>query len=428
MVRNRRGLIAATAVVAILATACGGSSSGGSKAKGTPSGSSSSAKYAPLASGPITLCLSVALSGLTATQGQTAMYKVGTDYVNKNLHGIDGHEVKVELLNDSGNAQKTISNMEQMVSERKANANHCAAEIGMDYDPSLQPNMVAIANKAHMVTILDSSVDAYTDPSKYPYLFPISPSDARVGQAMGKFAADKKWNKWAVLTDNIPQETEEINDDLAGAKAAGGNPTIIKTVSIPPGAVNVSTALQQLKASNPDVLLVMIGFGYGAVWQGLNSMGWHPNLMGDLAAFYFGIDAMGPVAKTAYSPAWWGDIPNKPTLPANIKAIMDELAKYNPPHYPGKLISANVTLGKILLAKYAIEKYHSADSDAMKSALETLDNYQMFWEGMRWTYNSSKHIGPVGPYGAGAMRMDQLGPNDIFVYATPDGAPFPNPS
>jgi ABC-type branched-subunit amino acid transport system substrate-binding protein len=376
----------------------------------------------------MTICLSLALSGLTATQGTQAIYTSATNYVNQHFGGIDGHQVSVMLANDSGNATTAVQNINHFVALHKSNPNNCVAEVGMDYDPSIQPAMVAVTNKNKMITVLDSSVDDYSNAAKYPYLFPINPSDSTVGTAVGKYMASRNWTKWAVLTDGIPQESEEINDDLAGAKAAGSNPTIVKTATVSPGSTNVQTALLELKQANPDVVLVMIGLGYGAVWNTMKTMGWSPNIVGDLAAFYFEYDAMGSLASNAYSPAWWGSIPNYPTLPANILNYMNIIKPLNPPNYPGLLISANVGLDKVLMVKYAVEKYHSVNSDAMKRGLETLNDTPIFWQGNRLTESSSTHTGIVGPYSAGAMNMGHLGPLSLFQYAEANGSPLASPS
>jgi ABC-type branched-subunit amino acid transport system substrate-binding protein len=426
--RHRRGFAAVVSVgtAALLVAACSSSGSPSSKGSGAPGGSGAkgSASAPAIPDGPMTVCVSIALSGLTATHGQEATYQAAADIVNNQYGGIAGHKVSFELLNDSGKANKAITNMNQFVDEHKKNPNKCVAEVGMDYDPSIQPNMVAVANKAKMITILDSSVDAYSDASKYPYLFPISPSDKAVGEAMGKYIASRGWKRWGVITDNIPQETEQINDDLAGAKAAGLDAEIIKTVSVPPGSISVQTQLLQLKAANPDVVLVMLGLGYGAVWTAMNTIGWKPNIVGDLAAFYFEYDALKGLASNAFSPAWFGQIPNHKALPQRVLDLMKTIGPYvGAPHYPGLLIGAAQDINKLMILKYAVEKANSVDSDALKAALETMNDTPLWWQGSRFTYTPRVHTGLVGPYSAGAMRMDELGDNGIFVYATPNGSP-----
>lgn len=425
----RASALGATAVLILGACSSSKKSTTSNTTTGGTTGSTAApSSYPPIPPGPMTLCLSLALSGLTATQGTQALYNVAANYVNQHFNGIDGHKVSIVLSNDSGNATTAVQNINHFVAMHKSNPNNCVAEIGMDYDPSIQPAMVAVTNKNKMITVLDSSVDNYFNAASYPYLFPINPSDKSVGMAMGQFMASKGWTKWGVLTDGIPQETEEINDDLAGAKAAGANPTIVKTVTVSPGATNVQTQLLQLKQANPDVVLVMIGLGYGAVWNGMKSMGWSPNIVGDLAAFYFEYTAMGSLANNAFSPAWWGSIPSHPTLPQTISGYMSLIKPLNPPNYPGLLISANVGLDKVLLVKYAVEKYNSVDPNAMKQALETLNDTPIFWQGNRLTESASEHTGVVGPYSAGAMNMAQLGPDSLFQYAEPNGSPLATPS
>jgi ABC-type branched-subunit amino acid transport system substrate-binding protein len=435
---GRRGavLLAGATVFVLAVSAC---SSSGSKAadSSTPaagattsssSTGSASGSTADIPAGPMTLCVSVSLGGLTATQGQQNSYKAAADIVNQKYGGIAGHPISFTLVNDQGKANIAIENMNKFVADHKKNPNTCIAETGMDYDPSIQPNMVAIANKAKMITILDSSVDAYSDPTQYPYLFPISPSDKSVGMAMGKYMASKGFKKWAVLTDGIPQEVEQINDDLAGAKAAGLDASIIKTATIAIGAVNVQTQLTELQQSNPDVLLVMLGLGYGPVWSGLNTLGWNVPVVGDLAAFYFSTANLGRVAANAVSPAWWGQIPNHPDLPQNIVDVMNAIGpNVGAPHYPGLLISASVEMSKALLIKYAVEKSNSVDPDKMKAALETMSDTPIYWPGARFTYSATEHTSLVGPYSAGAMRMDKFATNGTFIYSTPDGSPLASP-
>src|SRR6185437_11580562 len=103
------------------------------------------------------------------------------------------------------------------------------------------------------------------------------------------------------------------------------------------------------------------------------SMNWSPRLIAAESSFYDGYSSIGPLASTAMAVS--SDCLNPGTsvssLPANLRELMDGYAKVE--KINNMLIFAHADNLILELVKYAIEKYHSVDPDAIKTAMEGID-------------------------------------------------------
>lgn len=415
----------------MLAAACGSSNKSSSSNTSTPSGSTgtttgSSGSYPPIGPGPITICYSDPLSGPLAAYGETIpkTVPIAAKIVNDTMGGIAGHQVKFDIENDQGQATLAVNIADKFVSMHKANPNDCASVGQITQDPETAPLQAAVLNKAKMIITASQSPDMFFNVQQYPYFFSVSPPDKALGEVAAKFMIAHGLLKAAVLTDNIPQETEYINDILAESQKDNGGIQVIKTASMTPGAVQMTTQLTELRAANPQVLIVATEFGFGPIWQSLHSMGWSPKIMGDVGFFYDGYNSLGSLGANAWAPCWQG-LPNQgsstPLPPANVISAVNQIGPISSGISPDPLIATSVEMEQILLVKWAIEKTHTLDSTALKNALETMRNTPIWWPENQFTYTPTYHNALVGPYGAGICNASPLGKignnNNIFQYA-----------
>ena len=164
--------------------------------------------------------------------------------------GIDGHPVQLEALDDAGDVTKAVAVANQMVADK------VTAVITASYNPAAVPQQLAIFNKAKLPALIQVGQDQYNDPSKWPYLFGVGSNDKLAGQALAAYIGKHpQYQKLAVLTDGSEAQVEIQNDLLTALKTSAPNASVVKSVSITPGSVDVSTAIAQLKAANPDFLL-----------------------------------------------------------------------------------------------------------------------------------------------------------------------------
>lgn len=416
------------ASLALLLAACGGSSS---RTTGTLT-SSVGGKWA-IPPGPITLCASAPESGANAAYGETIpkAEAIDVNIINSQYGGIDGHKVRVDVENDQSSSTEGVAIAQKFVSEHQAHPNDCPFLTTISQDPETAPIQAAIFNKAEMIDLATQSPNAFFNVKQFPYFFSNSPPDIALSNVAAHYLMVHHLDKIAVLTDNIPQETEYINGIISQGKSMGAHLTIIKTASISPGAVNAETELAELQASHPDVLLVATEFGFGPIWANLHSMNWDPKIMGDVGFFYDGYNALGSLGPNAVAPCWYGNpagVLNYQSLPANVLATINQTAPINGGEAPDSLIGAADGVDELLMARYAIDKAGSLYPPALKAALETLHgpNASLWFKGNLFDESSSSHSGQVGAFGAGICQAAPLGkvanyPN--FVYADSYRAP-----
>jgi ABC-type branched-subunit amino acid transport system substrate-binding protein len=253
-------------------------SSSAKTAKSATTASSSPAtsaapKFPPIPDGPIKIGLSISLSGQTAAFGLPAQKAFTTVTLKKfnEMHpeGIDGHQVQLDILDDASDVTKSVSVANQIVSSKDAFV------IKLSDNPSAAAQQIAVLNKAKIPTFTYSLNADFSDATKWPYLFGILSSVPQSGQAAADWIAKhSEIKKIALLTDNLQQDVDFANAILNPLKTSAPSVQVVKTASISPGSVDPSTAIAQLKAANPDLLLVMVAFGYGPIWQGIQAANW----------------------------------------------------------------------------------------------------------------------------------------------------------
>jgi ABC-type branched-subunit amino acid transport system substrate-binding protein len=381
-------------------TASGGSAttaSGGAATTAAPS------KYPPIPAGPITFGVSAPLTGPQAAFGgavQKAFNEVTLKQFNlTHPNGIDGHPLKVEVLDDGSDVTKAVNVANQFVSEK------VAAMITLTYNPAATPQQIAIFNKNKIPMFAARGDKDLTDTSKWPYFFGISPSNPQEEDVTAKWiAAHPEIKTIGVLTDNTPTNTELLNGLTDALKTAAPTVKVVQTSAVTPGAVDVSTQIAQLKSANPDLLYVNLGFAFGPVWQAIKAANWNPKILTSAGAWYDGFDAMGDLATNAVAAYYTCVKTNHPPFTKQLTDLMDAYATVFGTTSINYLTYVSSDSVPLELFAAAAEKTHSIDPDAITSAI-TGAGMQTFYGALQYNYSSTNHFGITGDLGAATCKM-----------------------
>lgn len=403
---KRSAAVSAVAVSVLLGVAAcgGGSSSSGTPSGGgtTPSGGgSTSSAFPAIPSGPITFGVSLDLSGAGSAFGAPAEtnWKHTLQIFNQaNPTGIDGHPVKFDF-EDDGSSATTGANV-----ARKMASNGDAAAVAASYIPASNTVEFATWEKAHLPMITNNiATSEYADTSKWPYFFTVSPSVHDFGVKIGTWLNDSGKKKIGVLTDGAPNSTQNV----AAMKATlSPGSSVVKDVTVAEGAVDVSTQISQLKAANPDAVVVEINTGFGPVWDAFKSANWSPVIVTGESAYFDGLTSVtSQLQPNSYTTCLDG-LPNGTKLPANVKSALNLI---NPDNIPDQLTALQSNITSLEILKAAIEKNHSIDPDAIKAGIESLTDNTFYYKAWHFSFSPTNHAGRVGPDVCHILPTSSLG-------------------
>jgi ABC-type branched-subunit amino acid transport system substrate-binding protein len=317
-------------------------------------------------------------------------------------NGIDGHPVQLDILDDASDVTKSVSVANQFVSDKDAFV------IKVSDNPSAAAQQMAVLNKAKIPTFTYSLTTDFSDAAKWPFIFGILSSVPEAGATAGTWiSTHPEIKKLAILTDGLQQDVEYTNAILNTLKTSAPTVQVVKTASISPGSVDPSTAIAQLKSANPDLLLVMLAFGYGPIWQSIQAANWSPKIMAPAGAWYDGFDGMKTLANNAVSSYDDCVVPGHPPFPAEVTSLMDAYAPVFGTNSLNYLTFVNTDSAYLELLKDAVETAHSTDPDAIKQTLESMTNVTLF-NLLQYSMSPTNHSGLTGTYGPHVCNMYPL--------------------
>jgi ABC-type branched-subunit amino acid transport system substrate-binding protein len=263
-----RGALAALLVfIAFFAAACssGGSSSStaGTSAGSTTGGSSASS------SNPITLGISVPLSGSVGSscgpmnQAMVAWF----DHVNA-TGGVNGQQLKIDSRDDAYQAAESVTNTRAFVAEQ---AVAVTGQCGSIQPPAQMPILQA-ANIPYLFVF--GSCDTCTSDSMYFNLMPdygvqLAEEIPWVFQHDGKGSV-------VVMTSATPGAAQITTNVANAVKQAGG--TFLASYSTPPGTADMTPFVLKMKALHPDyVVLNMTPQDAAVVTKAMSAENFAPN-------------------------------------------------------------------------------------------------------------------------------------------------------
>jgi branched-chain amino acid transport system substrate-binding protein len=406
--------------VALATAACGSSSKKSTTATTAAAGGAAAttaapapSKYPAIPAGPIKLAVITAESGANAAFG-TATAKAFENVTQKffnQLHpdGVDGHPVQIVVYDDGSDVTKGVQAANQIVADKDA------AVITVSTSPATTDQEMAVFAKNHMPIIAYPGGDKYTDAANYPYVFGMTANNKAEEQAAADWVAKHNEIKTiAVMTDGSGPLTEVLNDFEGSLKTTAPNVQIVKTVTITPGAVDVSTALAQLKAANADLVDINVGYGFGPIWAGMQSAGWSPRMMVEAGGWYDGFSSMGALANNATATYLNCVQPNHAPFPTDLTNLMAGYAGVFGTTSVNYLTFVQSDSNAPELFKLAVEKNHSISPDAIKSALETMGPTTIFGT-YQYDFTPTNHWGVTGQYGPAECKMSPFSDGNFRI-------------
>jgi branched-chain amino acid transport system substrate-binding protein len=384
----RSAALVGLACVALGATACSSGASGG-QSTGIPDG-------------PIKIGAIYSLSGVFAAFGpaQEASGNATIAQVNAD-GGIDGHKLVLDVKNDQSTPTGAVTAAQALVADNVA----MVAFIGVSPD-TLQAAPVLDKAKVPVITLLTDAT--FQDGKTWPYIFDDYPDTEQGVYPYASFLKSEGATSVTSINDTTPASVSFAADSDAAVKAAGI--PVLKSVSFDPAAVDLTTQVQQLKATGSDWLLANNVVGFVPLYNALNAVGWHPNIIETTSAYYDGASALGDLAPTTYAACNVAATPGS-NLPANVTKVLAAATAKLGATQPDLLTAMTSDYDGLLQYKYAAEKADSISGPAVIKVLNTITNKSFSDPNWAYTYTSSDHLGwiasddhictvsPLGQYG-----------------------------
>lgn len=399
----RKAAIAAVGGALVLA-ACGSSSS---SSGGGGSSSGGGGNFPAIPSGPIKLGMIAPLTGPNAQSGQ--FLKAGFNILVADLNaagGIDGHQVTFVTGDDKADPATGAAEAHRLAESEKVAG---ILEPGTG-ETTFQIEPVLTQDKIPTVAILpENELDK---PDKFPYYFSTYPLNSLSAVEIVKYAKTLGITKLAVARDNTGFGDSYLPVIQQQVQTQGISITDTETFAI--GATDVKTQISKLKDSGADGLIILsVGAVVGHVYEAMQAIGWSPPTVGTYSLLYSGATSLGPLAKTTFFSCGVGVEQGAAPDPGLLKLVTEfntKIAKL--PTNAGTLWSADA----LQIMKAAIEKNHSVDPDAIKSAIEGFSGVSYTSPKFSYSFSPTEHAG--WPQSQMHMcRLDGFDPNKIPIFA-----------
>jgi branched-chain amino acid transport system substrate-binding protein len=347
------------------------------------------------------------LSGPNAQSGQ--FLKIGFNILVKDLNdagGIDGHTVTFVTGDDKADPATGAAEAHRLAESEKVAG---ILEPGTG-ETSFQVVPVLTADKVPSVVILpENELD---NPSKYPYYFSTYPKNSLSGVEIVKYAKTLGITKLAVARDNTGFGDSYL--PVIQAQVASQGITITDTETFAISATDVKTQIGKLKSSGADGLVILsVGAVVGHVYEAMQALGWSPPTVGTYSLLYSGVTSIGPLAKSTYFSCGVGVDQGTAPDPGLLSLVTEFNTKVRKlPTNAGSVWSKDA----LMIFKAAIEKNHSLDPGAIKSAIEGFSGVSFTSPKFAYSFSPTEHAG--WPQAQMHMcRLDGFDPNDIPIFA-----------
>jgi branched-chain amino acid transport system substrate-binding protein len=273
--KTRYALASGLAVVALTAITACGSSTKSSTSTSTAGGSSATTASGGGAGSstptgkPFVFLYDGDFSSSIATYSQAEVLglQVAADQLNA-TGGILGHPVKIEQVNDQSNPTTAVNLLQQKLSSGDTpNAMYPGG------DSQTTTALLSALNRQKILAVDAASATSLNDPKKYPLYFGDSELTTGPIPSFATLAKSKGYKKIAVVYGNDVTGQATFQSYKDGLASSGIS---VVGAAYDDSAVDMTPQLEQVKAQNPDALIVS---GYGApalyIVKGRNQLGWN---------------------------------------------------------------------------------------------------------------------------------------------------------
>lgn len=337
-----------------------------------------------------------AMSGPSATLGNSI--KQGMDLAIKEVNaagGIMGMPVRAVYRDDEGDPTKAKSYMEEVIIKDKADF-----IVGPTNSTSVAASEPFV-NQNKKVQILDiATASDLVDANKFPYTFRTMIPNNKQAEALVKIAISKGYKKIVLVQDTTALGVGGLADmkkymDLAGAKA-------VAEISYTANAADMTPVAQKIKDAGADCALFWtLGADGAKIIKALERVNYLNNLevLGYTGLSMTNFQALaGPGASICSTLGLevWAPLRSQPKFDDVRQSIYDKVLKEYGAFGPGKRDTSPIYIScgydSVMLLKAAIEKAKSIDSDKVKAALESGDEFKGYYA-KGYVFSKTEHDG-----------------------------------
>ncbi len=396
------GRLTFLAVVALVASACGGSTGG------------------PTTKTPFRIGVIMPLSGSLASIGNDALAGIETEASILNRQGgILGRPIEIEERDDAGDPNRGRAAAQDLIENQHVSAM---------FDDVLPPVMTAVLpllTQSKVLAFSGTGNETVADPTKYPYSFtygiPFAARPASVVAALEKLGASRV----AVISSSDSNGVTIGDLDVAAIRKAGLTVTGYEKYDLT--TKDVTPQLQRLKGGNPDTVVYYAGGTLGSVVMGgVRDLGWKVRILADpastssdlaqtvpqeLAGQWYGV-AFRMVARA-------GDTEVDPAFRGFVEALQNQHRSFT------NLITPVAYADQLKLMKWAFDQAGRSDGVAATRALERLKSSSLPRGYLMWVanprYSGTAHTAINGDF-KDSFALIRLSP---VVAGTYKGQPLP---
>lgn len=391
--RARSGVALLSVGLVLGLAACSSSGGGSTTSSSAPqptggssasAGSSSAQAGSAIPDGPIKIGMIAGISGNDSAIGALVKNEF-TGYIDyMNAHGgIAGHQIKLVVENNQSDPTVAVSAAKKLISEK------VVATIYNGSSAEAKDQVVALEQRAKIIGIAPEALGQYDSGSKYPYYFSDNALNSQVTDALAAFAKSRSLTNVGVLGDSSPQGNDYLVQFAKSAQANGVK--IVKSTSYPTGATTMTTQLSTLKAAGAKTLALFCYGGCGQVFDSLRQINWKPTVLVSPNVYYIAYSSVKDYGDVTYSGCPYSVEKGK-KAPAAEAAAINAIAPKLGGESPLDQVYSE-TADAMQIVKYAIEKANSLDPDAVKSAIETLNDKTFTDPSVGFTFTADHHAG-----------------------------------
>lgn len=395
-------LLAGMAATALAVTACSSSSNSGGAG-----GSSSDFVVGAVQS----------LTGPYGSIGLDTVHGLQAEANILNAHGgILGHKVKIVSLDDGSDAQRAVAATQQLIKTQQLNM--------FEPDVILGNTQMPLVSSILSISLCAQPVCA--DGAKYPLAFSVNPPSNIQVPPLVAYVKQKHYTKVAVLAQDTPDGQSFGATAKAAAAAAGVK--ITSTSYFDPNATDISSQVQQLRATGAQAVLTWaVGTTIGVVMKGMQSTGWKAPVLGTPTVFTAPVATLVPKPVQPQLTCICFAASTRPgtTVSSAMAPLVDQLNKLGT---ISGLTAAALAADTLSLADYGYTKAGKLDPRAAAAAIAAIGSDKSYpgkqfwvWRNVNPDFSGNTHSPAKADLSTGFFAVAHPSP---LVDGTYIGTPF----
>jgi branched-chain amino acid transport system substrate-binding protein len=310
------------------------------------------------------------LSGPLASIGEAdrAAVQAAVDVANAN-RGANGEPIELSFVDSTGTATEAVSALQKKLSSGDQVDFVHAGATSTEAMP-MQP----ILTKSKVPSCTTASAEPLDDPEKYPYAFGTSALSRFVADAMVASLEELGYTKAAGIYPSTELGVAAREAAIEATEEAGID---FETVDADPAATDLTPQYEELKAGDPEVLVVdSFGPIAGVMLKTRAKMGWDIPVLGDDT---FAVNNLGELVDesaldSVYLSTQALNVKGTPvTSSEEFKEYQKALANdVDEPTFAAEVYGDQYAC--VMLAVAAVEHAGSTDPDELKDAMESFQS------------------------------------------------------